>query len=436
MSTRITAEHRRPRPPRFRHFGIAIPSHCRDLIERGALVAVNASGGKDSQAMTILLSRIVPHEQILIVHAPLGEVEWPGTIEHIERTMPAGVPLIFARTASGKTLLERIEERGRFPDSGRRYCTSDTKRGPIERELRRYLKVHLRFQGRIVSALGLRRDESADRAKRIPWKHSERNSRAKRVWFDWLPIFHLTEELVFHVIRGAGQKPHWVYGYVSRCSCSFCIFSSRSDLRRAAELRPGLYKKYVVRSVLLRQRLRPDRHAPGWCALWLLVLPRRAHPHRPGSGSRRPARRLPPSHRPGVPLARGRTVRRYEAVSGRTLPRPASAPSFGVLKWRGAEHRHEVAVWLAGRFLGWLSSPPRRRCRTACDWRADDRILIALGASHAMVRSEPPRSLEDAERRVTEFALANLTAARDADDAPAETSRRVDKRHSAYYGRL
>ena len=122
-------------------------------------------------------------------------------------------------------------------------------------------------------------------------------------------------------------------------------------------------------------------------------------------------------------------------MSGRTLPRPASPPSFGVVKWRGAERRHEVAVWLAGRFLGWLSSPTRRRCRTACDWRADHRVLIALGAFHAFFRSEPPRSLENAERRVTELALANLIAARVAGDAPAETSERVDKRHSAYYGR-
>ena len=30
-------------------------------------------------------------------------------------------------------------------------------------------------------------------------------------------------------------------------------------------------------------------------------------------------------------------VRRYEALSGRTLPKPASAPSFGIVKWRGAE---------------------------------------------------------------------------------------------------
>ena len=65
--------------------------------------------------MTILLARIVPRDQLVVVHAPLGEVEWPGTVEHIENTMPAGVPLIFARTASGKTLLDQVEERGKWP---------------------------------------------------------------------------------------------------------------------------------------------------------------------------------------------------------------------------------------------------------------------------------------------------------------------------------
>ncbi len=225
---------------------LQVPSECRDMIRRGALVSLSSSGGKDSQAMTILLARIVPPDQLVVVHAPLGEVEWPGTVEHIENTMPAGVPLIFARVASGKTLLDQVEERGKWPGIMQRWCTAGNKRGPIERELRRYLKAHPRFEGRLVSAMGLRRDESADRAKRIPWARSDRNSRAGREWFDWLPIFDLTAGDVFRVIREAGQSPHWVYEQgVSRCSCSFCIFSSRPDLRRAAELRPLLYRRYA-----------------------------------------------------------------------------------------------------------------------------------------------------------------------------------------------
>ena len=245
---------------RRRRSDIAVPPECRELVQRGALVAVNHSGGKDSQCMTILLSRIVPREQLVIVHAPLGEVEWSGTLTLIQNTIPADVPLILARTSSGKSLLQRIEERGRFPDSRRRFCTSDTKRTPIERELRRYLIAHPRFRELVINAMGMRASESPARAKLSPWRRNDRNSRAGREWFDWLPIHHLETADVFRVIREAGQSPHWIYAQgVSRCSCSFCILASRSDLRRAAELRLGLYKKYVDLERRIGHTLSPSR---------------------------------------------------------------------------------------------------------------------------------------------------------------------------------
>ena len=134
------------------HPDIRVPPECRKMIRAGALVAVNTSGGKDSQSMTILLSRIVPRDQIVAVHAPLVDVEWPGTIEFIRATLPPDMPLILAPVTSGKTLLDSIEERGRFPSPSVRWCTSSTKRGPIQRELRQYLKANPRFGGRLVNA--------------------------------------------------------------------------------------------------------------------------------------------------------------------------------------------------------------------------------------------------------------------------------------------
>ena len=209
-------------PGRIPH--IPVPPECREMIRRGALFALNHSGGKDSQAMTILLARIVPRQNLLAVHAPLGEVEWPGTIEHIEATIPGGVPLVLAPVASGKTLLDRIEERGRFPSASVRWCTSDFKRSPIERELRRYLKAHPRFGGRVVNCMGHRADESAARAARAAWTRNAHNSKAGREWVDWLPVHALSTADVFRVIRDAGQSPHWAYAAgMRRLSCSFCI---------------------------------------------------------------------------------------------------------------------------------------------------------------------------------------------------------------------
>ena len=100
-------------------------------------------------------------------------------------------------------------------------------------------------------------------------------------------------------------------------------------------------------------------------------------------------------------------VRRYEAAIERALPRAASLPSFGAVKWRRAERRREVAVWLAGRFLGWLESPSRTRA-DAADWRAEPRLLAGLGVARETARTEPARGLLDTELRVIELARLHV----------------------------
>ena len=224
-----------------------------DLIESGALFAVSHSGGKDSQAMLLKIRRLVPRRQILVIHAHLPEVEWPGTIEHIEDTID-GLPLITCQAV--KTFFEMVDHRGMFPLAHTRQCTSDLKRGPIEREIRRYLKAHPEFNGLVVSCIGLRAEESPDRAKRASLQWSARNSKAGREWYDWLPIQDMLKPEVFASIAAAGQRPHWAYAAgMTRLSCCFCILASRSDLRTAARLRPDLYARYVAKEIELDHTL-------------------------------------------------------------------------------------------------------------------------------------------------------------------------------------
>lgn len=208
-----------------------------DLIARGAIFVCNHSGGKDSQAMYLTLRALVPADQLVIVHADLGEVEWAGAQHHIKATTD-GEPMFVCRAR--RTLLEMIAERGMFPSPSRRQCTSDLKRGPIERTIRQ-MGVKL-----IVNCMGMRAQESSGRAKLVPFKLSERNSKAGREWYDWLPIHDWLVEKVFATIAAAGQKPHPVYAAgMSRFSCCFCIMSNRADLTTAARLNPDLYRKYV-----------------------------------------------------------------------------------------------------------------------------------------------------------------------------------------------
>lgn len=211
------------------------------LVARGALFVVNHSGGKDSQASLIAVRRLVPDSQIVLVHAELPGVEWEGLIEHI-RQNAGGLSLHVTRAR--RTMLQMIEERGMFPSPQQRQCTSDLKRGPIERTIRslsRELGHKL-----IVNCMGMRAAESASRARLVPFKPNERNSKAGREWYDWLPIHDWPTDRVFAEIAAAGQKPHWAYAAgMTRLSCCFCIMSSRQDLTTAARLNPALYAKYV-----------------------------------------------------------------------------------------------------------------------------------------------------------------------------------------------
>lgn len=215
----------------------SLPPAIRDLVTRGAIFVLNHSGGKDSQAMFHFVRRHVPDAQIRVVHAVLPEVEWDGVEDHIRATI-GGHELITCR--SRRTLLQMIEERGMFPSPSLRQCTSDTKRGPIERTIR-HLGVKL-----IVNCMGMRSEESPSRAKLASLKFSARNSKAGREWYDWLPIHDWKVDEVFRLIAEMGQSPHWAYSKgMTRLSCCFCIMASKSDLRIAAQLNPALYRRYV-----------------------------------------------------------------------------------------------------------------------------------------------------------------------------------------------
>jgi DNA sulfur modification protein DndC len=215
------------------------------LRDQGALFVISHSAGKDSQAQTILVRSMVPAAQIVVIHAVLPEVEWDGTIEHISETTK-GLPLILAR--STKTFFEMVDHRQMFPSPKNRQCTSDLKRGPIEREVRQHLAANPAYGGLVVMCMGMRAAESTGRAKLKTLKRNAANSVAGREWYDWLPIHHLTTPEVFAMIAQAGEEPHWAYAKgMSRLSCCFCIMASEADLTTAARLNPRLYARYVAK---------------------------------------------------------------------------------------------------------------------------------------------------------------------------------------------
>jgi len=230
------------------------------LIAANALFVISNSGGKDSQAMAIVLEQLgIPKRQMVHVHADLGAMEWAGTLAHAKAIADkAGLPFLVAKAINLQgeefDLLDKVEAKAQakpgqpaWPSQKRRWCTSDLKRGPIAREVRRYAKAH--GFTLIVDCQGLRAQESDDRAAELPWSFSDRKDdhAAGRTWYRWLPVHELTTAQVFATIAKAGQQPHKAYGLGNeRLSCMYCIMGSDTDLANAYRHNPELGDRYMA----------------------------------------------------------------------------------------------------------------------------------------------------------------------------------------------
>ncbi len=268
----------------------------RETLLKADWIVLNTSAGKDSQAMIDYVTRLadelgIPRSRLVAVHGDLGEVEWPGTRElAAEHAAHYGLrfEIVHRVTKAGvrQNLLEQVRERGRWPSSTCRYCTSDHKRGPVRTLLTR-LARESRESGKrgpvlIVNALGLRAEESPARAKRAAWELDTRGTNGRRTVFTWLPLLPWNEAAVWARIEAAGTRPHPIYRRLRRLSCSFCIFSPFEALCIAGQERPDLLARYVETERAIGHRFRvnlslvdvqkaveagdvPDRCEGSWC---------------------------------------------------------------------------------------------------------------------------------------------------------------------------
>lgn len=241
------------------------------------IILVNSSGGKDSQTCLRAVVQAARDagvsNRVVVVHADLGRVEWPGTRELAERQAsfyppihrgwPSSSPggLRFVTCRRGNDLLLQMEfERQKWPDKANRWCTSDQKTAQVAkvmtalaREHREVIQVGREGRSkatmrpvRILNCLGIRAQESPDRSKEIPFRHEDRASNGRRHVDRWYPIFRWTLDQVWDDIRASGVPHHPAYDLgMPRLSCAFCVFASRSALTLAAQHLPELAAEYV-----------------------------------------------------------------------------------------------------------------------------------------------------------------------------------------------
>lgn len=218
------------------------------------IILINTSGGKDSQAMLSHIHALAQEwgleDRLIAVHADLGRVEWPGTAELAQKQAEL-LGIRFIKTPPKPLdLLERIEQRGMFPDAARRWCTSDFKRSEIQKiftALVREKEGRVGLPVRILSCMGLRAQESPARRKKLghELELNERASNGRREVWEYLPILRWTEMEVWDRIEVSGLPYHEAYDHgMPRLSCMFCIFASKSALMIAGEHNPELLDEY------------------------------------------------------------------------------------------------------------------------------------------------------------------------------------------------
>ena len=265
---------------------VILPPLIARMLAAGAALTVSISGGKDSQAMLAALAALWRRERwrsaFSTLHCCLGRMDWPEARPHSERlAAQAGLPIAVVRREQGDLLADmqqRLEKtRGTgtpfWPSAQFRYCTSDNKTRPSDAQLRRH---HL-----VISAEGIRAEESPARAKKQPV--SLRPSITSKVFKDltpeeavaaarpgrraavnWYPIFDWTLAEVWEAcatsaddiahrrtLYAEGQTARALAGcpvaeaYVlgnDRFSCQLCILASLNDLRVGRRHNPALWE--------------------------------------------------------------------------------------------------------------------------------------------------------------------------------------------------
>lgn len=282
---------------------ILLPRAIKDALEAGAALAISLSGGKDSQAMLEAVMRARREHgwlgEVFCIHSDLGRAEAKESLPMCAKMAHAhDLELTVVQRSDGMDLLDRIRHRKNqlegtgkpfWPSAASRYCTGGSKTENFDRYFRQFPLI--------VSAEGLRAEESAKRSKQPPCVvrtkiTTERLKRlspreAFREWggegrlaYSWYPIQDWTISDVWTAIGTSARDlerrralfrdgsetealdgwpahPTYVYGN-ERCSCSLCVLATLGDLKNGVRHNPQLAEAYAQMEDETGCTFRPD----------------------------------------------------------------------------------------------------------------------------------------------------------------------------------
>lgn len=236
------------------------------------VIVVFTSAGKDSVAMLVEITdrarRDGVLDRVVAVHADLGVMEWPGTLELAElQARQVGITRfeVVRRHRQGhvEDLLGYALRWGYWPTPDAQWCTSDLKRTPADPLLRRLGDAVLARDpqrtapARLLLCYGMRAQESSRRKKMPALEPYKRIAARNREAVKWLPLHQWSTEEVFARGDDAGVTRHPAYAMgQSRASCVLCIYLTPAELIRAAQANPLLAQFYGIVEVTIGHRFR------------------------------------------------------------------------------------------------------------------------------------------------------------------------------------
>jgi 3'-phosphoadenosine 5'-phosphosulfate sulfotransferase (PAPS reductase)/FAD synthetase len=208
------------------------------------------SGGKDSTAMCLYLRENgIPYTAVFV------DTGWEAeeTYTYLREVLPKHIGTITWISADNQ-MEDLIVRKSLFPSRVIRFCTRELKIQP----LKKYFET-LTFDDDFVNAVGIRRGESAARAKMDEWEWSD--------GFDcetWRPLLQFTEQDVIDMHRKHDVTPNPLYlKGASRVGCFPCIFARKNEIRFIAENYPERISRIKRLEDTLARKMEEQAEAKG-----------------------------------------------------------------------------------------------------------------------------------------------------------------------------
>ena len=224
------------------------------------LIVVSYSGGKDSTACLVKALQEYPKDQVVPLFADTGW-EHPllyDYLKYIEDKLQ--IEIVRVKSKKYKDVLDVIEKKKIFPSSYRRICTDVLKKQPLMDYI-----YNLKEQGyEIEEWLGIRKDESSNRAKRYAGISEDdifeirdifpsvpKKFKGIKVRF---PVINKTTNEIYKLISEAGLEINPLYhkGY-DRVGCFPCVIASLKEYRNVWKDKIG--KERILKLVELEEKL-------------------------------------------------------------------------------------------------------------------------------------------------------------------------------------